>query len=383
MKKKLLLYLFIQFLHLGNLTAQFQPDSRGMTNSTSQGYNGAKLQKVALIIGNSNYGSKSLPNAKNDANDIAKLLEELGFEVILKENLKKADMEDVVIDFSKKLDNASVGLFYFAGHGYMGNNKDNYLMSVEMRDNLTEPFAKEKSVSLESIMASMKETKAPTKLLFVDACRNNPFRSWGRSGEKGLGTLNAAAPKGMVAFFAASQGEEASENPNSRTGLFTQELLKQIKVPNLELGAVLRNISNQVNSKNPNQNPYRVGDLSNEFYFMPVVMQPVTAINVNDGNLNEQLKKQHTNFITQGIEATNINDRLKAIELFKKAQSLGMVYGFIDERVIQLSIQFSDKGDKYLSYDEFTTAKEWYTVAQALKDSDILKIKISECTSKK
>ena len=381
MKQILLFFLMTQFLNTGNLNAQTQADSRGMTAINKRANDGVQSQKVALIIGNSNYGSKSLPNAKNDANDIAKSLEELGFEVILKENLKKSDMEDEVINFSKKLDNASVGLFYFAGHGYMGNNKDNYLMSVEMRENLTEPFAKEKSVSLESIMASMKDTKALTKLLFVDACRNNPFRSWGRSGEKGLGTLNAAAPKGMVAFFAASQGEEASENPNARNGLFTQELLKQLKLPNLELGAVLRNISNQVNLKNPYQNPYRVGDLSNEFYFMPVsIVAP--SIEPNAWSLNEQLQKQHADFITKGVAATSRNERLKAIELFKKAQSLAMVYGFMDDRTLKLTIQFTEKGDKYLSYDEFATAKEWYLVAQSLKDSDALKNKISECISK-
>ena len=367
---------------MGNLGAQTQ-DSRGMTTIDRKTNDGASSsQKIALIIGNSNYASKPLPNAKNDASDIAKSLEELGFEVILKENLKKADMEDAVIDFSKKLDKASVGLFYFAGHGYMGNNKDNYLMSVEMRDNLTEPFAKEKSVSLESIMASMRDSKASTKLLFIDACRNNPFRSWGRSGEKGLGTLNAAAPKGMVAFFAASQGEEASENPNARNGLFTQELLKQIKVPNLELGAVLRNISNQVNLKNPSQNPYRVGDLSNEFYFKSVSKTDDSPTEINVGSLENQLKKQYTDFITKGIEATNKNERLKAIALFKKAQSLATFYEFNDERVLKLSVQFSEKGDKYFSYDEFTTAKEWYMVAQSLKESEIIKIKINECISK-
>ena len=380
MKKNVLYFLILSFLSTGNLVAQTQ-DSRGMTTINRKTTDDTSLQKIALIIGNSNYASKSLPNAKNDANDIAKSLEELGFEVILKENLKKADMEDAVIDFSRKLDKASVGLFYFAGHGYMGNNKDNYLMSVEMRDNLTEPFAKEKSVSLESIMASMKESKALTKLLFIDACRNNPFRSWGRSGEKGLGTLNAAAPKGMVAFFAASQGEEASENPNARNGLFTQELLKQIKVPNLELGAVLRNISNQVNLKNPYQNPYRVGDLSNEFYFKPVsIVEPSKEFNV--GSLNEQLQKQYTDFITKGIEATSKNERFKAIELFKKAQSLATFYGFNDDRILKLSIQFSEKGDKYFSFDEFATAKEWYTVSQSLRENDIIKNKINQCISK-
>lgn len=382
MKQIVLYFLIALFLSTGNLGAQTQ-DSRGMTTIDRKTNDGASSsQKIALIIGNSNYASKPLPNAKNDASDIAKSLEELGFEVILKENLKKADMEDAVIDFSKKLDKASVGLFYFAGHGYMGNNKDNYLMSVEMRDNLTEPFAKEKSVSLESIMASMRDSKASTKLLFIDACRNNPFRSWGRSGEKGLGTLNAAAPKGMVAFFAASQGEEASENPNARNGLFTQELLKQIKVPNLELGAVLRNISNQVNLKNPSQNPYRVGDLSNEFYFKSVSKTDDSPTEINVGSLENQLKKQYTDFITKGIEATNKNERLKAIALFKKAQSLATFYEFNDERVLKLSVQFSEKGDKYFSYDEFTTAKEWYMVAQSLKESEIIKIKINECISK-
>ena len=377
----LLPFIFFHFLIIRLSMAQGQSESRGMTNLNRKTSGTSPTQKIALIIGNSNYGPKSLPNAKNDATDIAKTLEELGFEVILKENLKKADMEDAVIDFSKKLDNASVGLFYFAGHGYMGYNKDNYLMSVEMRESLTEPFAKEKSVSLESIMQTMKESKAVTKLLFVDACRNNPFRSWGRSGDKGLGVLNAAAPKGMVAFFAASQGEEASENPNARNGLFTQELLKQIRIPNLELGAVLRNISNQVNQKNPYQNPYRVGDLSNEFYFLPKDGNEVSN-EINIGSINEQLKKQYGEFINQGFEATNKNNRSKAIELFKKAQSLAMVYGFADDRVIQLSNKFLEKGDKYFSYDEFNTAKEWYLVSQSLKDNDLIKIRISQCISK-
>lgn len=375
----LLPFIFFHFLIIRLSMAQGQSESRGMTNLNRKTSGTSPTQKIALIIGNSNYGPKSLPNAKNDATDIAKTLEELGFEVILKENLKKADMEDAVIDFSKKLDNASVGLFYFAGHGYMGYNKDNYLMSVEMRESLTEPFAKEKSVSLESIMQTMKESKAVTKLLFVDACRNNPFRSWGRSGEKGLGVMNA--PKGMVAFFAASQGEEASENPNARNGLFTQELLKQIRIPNLELGTVLRNISNQVNQKNPYQNPYRVGDLSNEFYFLPKDGNEVSN-EINIGSINEQLKKQYGEFINQGFEATNKNNRLKAIELFKKAQSLAMVYGFADDRVIQLSNKFLEKGDKYFSYDEFNTAKEWYLVSQSLKDNDLIKIRISQCISK-
>ena len=77
MKQVLLSFLIIQFLNTGNLNAQTQADARGMTATNKRTNNGTQLQKIALIIGNSNYGSKSLPNAKNDANDIAKSLEEL------------------------------------------------------------------------------------------------------------------------------------------------------------------------------------------------------------------------------------------------------------------------------------------------------------------
>lgn len=222
-------------------------------------------KRLALVIGNSAYKGKPLPNAHNDVMDMAAQLRAVGFEVILKENLGKEDMENAIADFTRKLKNYGVGLFYFAGHGFMSTQKENYLMSVEMRENLTEAFAKEKSISMETLMASMDEAKSPTKLLFVDACSNNPFRSWGRSDQKGLGAVSP--PEGMVAFFAASPGQEASENPGKRNGLFTQELLSQLRKPNLELTELIRNTRNQVKILATVQSPYRVGDLSDVFYF--------------------------------------------------------------------------------------------------------------------
>ena len=235
-------------------------NNRSMTSSANNG-----IKRLALVIGNSAYKGKPLPNAHNDALDMATQLRTLGFEVILKENLNKEEMENEIADFTRKLKKYGVGLFYFAGHGFMSTQKDNYLMSVEMRENLTEAFAKEKSISMETLMASMDEAKSPTKLLFLDACSNNPFRGWGRSDQKGLGSVSP--PEGMIAFFAASPGQEASENPGKRNGLFTQQLLQQLRQPNLELTELIRNTRNQVKQIATAQSPYRVGDLSDVFYF--------------------------------------------------------------------------------------------------------------------
>lgn len=225
-------------------------------------------KRLALVIGNSAYSVKPLPNARNDAQDVAATLRSLGFEVILKENLSKDDMVTTISDFSRRLRNYAVGLFYFAGHGFMSTQKDNFLMSIGVKEDMTEAFAKSNSIALEDVMGSMEEAhNTPTKILIVDACRNNPYRSWGRSDQKGLGSVTT--PDGLIAFFAASPNEEANENKGKRNGLFTQELLTQLKTPNLSFDDLIRNTTNAVKRQNPSQRPYRVGDLSDVFYFNP------------------------------------------------------------------------------------------------------------------
>jgi hypothetical protein len=283
-------------------------------NSNSALHNGKRL---ALIIGNSAYTIKPLPNARNDAQDMATTLRSLGFEVILLENLTKEAMETAISDFTLRLKDCAVGLFYFAGHGFMSTQKDNYLMSVEVRENLTEAFAKDKSIALESIMSSMDESPTPAKLLIIDACRNNPFRSWGRSDQKGLGGVTP--PEGMVVFFAASPSEEASENPGARNGLFTQELLKQLRIPNLELTELLRNTGNQVKKlANAQQRPYRVGDLSDVFY-----------LNIpNTSNSTAPAQKQTAaELARQGQELYDQKRYDEALPLLKAAAEQGDVKG--------------------------------------------------------
>jgi len=74
-------------------------------------------QKVALIIGNSQYKADPLPNPVNDAADMAGMLQKLGFEVILEKDADKNAMVGALRTFHKKLGASDIGLFYYAGHG--------------------------------------------------------------------------------------------------------------------------------------------------------------------------------------------------------------------------------------------------------------------------
>lgn len=80
-------------------------------------------KRVALVIGNSDYATAPLRNPVNDANDISKVLSDIGFEVQhptnlnLNLNLNRTQMRRAVSEFGRSLGRAYIGLFHFAGHG--------------------------------------------------------------------------------------------------------------------------------------------------------------------------------------------------------------------------------------------------------------------------
>ncbi len=95
----------------------------------SAGYAQAE-NRVALVIGNGAYATSPLRNPVNDAQDMATALRGVGFDVIHRENVGRSDMRAAVREFSKKIRQGGVGLFYFAGHGVQVEGK-NYLIPVD------------------------------------------------------------------------------------------------------------------------------------------------------------------------------------------------------------------------------------------------------------
>ncbi len=89
-------------------------------------------KKIALVIGNANYqhGGK-LKNPVNDANLMAKTLQDKGFTVIKKTDASLAQMQMATEDFNQKMKNYDVALFYYAGHGVQVDG-NNYLVPVDV-----------------------------------------------------------------------------------------------------------------------------------------------------------------------------------------------------------------------------------------------------------
>jgi len=74
-------------------------------------------ERVALVIGNSNYVVSPLANTLNDAQDIAETLKELDFSVTTVIDGNRTEMIKAIRAFGKSLDKKTIALFYYAGHG--------------------------------------------------------------------------------------------------------------------------------------------------------------------------------------------------------------------------------------------------------------------------
>jgi hypothetical protein len=222
-------------------------------------------QRVALVIGNSDYKAGPLLNPVNDARAMARALQETNFEVLKYENvLSVADMKKTIREFGEKIQNGGVGLFYYAGHGIQVNGK-NYLIPTGAEIYREEEVEYE-SVDVGFVLAQMEAAHNRMNIVILDACRNNPFaRSW-RSVSQGLAFINA--PAGTLIAYATAPGSVASDG-TGENGLYTQELLKQIKKPELKIEDVFKNVRvNVLEYSGEQQTPWESSCLVGDFYFV-------------------------------------------------------------------------------------------------------------------
>ena len=219
--------------------------------------------KVALVIGNSKYLSSPLANPVNDSRAIAAKLRTLGFEVIERENLQAKQIPPTLREFRARLKPGAVALFFYAGHGLQIKGS-NYLPAVDA-DITSEEDVPMSSIELNKVMDMLGEAKTRLNLVFLDACRNNPYARSFRSGAGGLAKLEA--PSGTLISFATRPGSVASDGQGQH-GLYTEYLLKAVDEPNTQIEQALKSVVSGVKkSSKGQQEPWMEGSIEGDFYF--------------------------------------------------------------------------------------------------------------------
>ncbi|MHA7772315.1 caspase family protein [Roseibium sp. M-1] len=195
-------------------------------------------RRVALVIGNSGYQQvAALKNPYNDAQGMTEKLTSLGFEVVTGQDLSLRDMRQTIRKFIGTLDGADLALFFYAGHGLQVSG-ENYLLPVdaELDSHLDLEF---EALPANLVLNAMEQT-AKVNLVFLDACRNNPFaenlaRSMGtRSSAVGRGLAKIGSGVGSLISFATQPGNVAQDGDGENSP-FTTALLKHLGTPGQDI----------------------------------------------------------------------------------------------------------------------------------------------------
>jgi uncharacterized caspase-like protein len=195
-------------------------------------------QKYALVIGNANYTHfGSLPNAANDANDVAAALQGLGFSVDKVLDGSRVQMAEAIARLKNRLSVSkdSYGFFFYAGHGVQFNGV-NYLIPAKA-DIPSANYLGDTSISVQTMLAELNDAGNGLNVVVLDACRDFPA-AWSRSANRGLAVV-AGQPADSIIVYATSAGSTASDG-SGRNGLFTSHLLNNLKQPGLEVTELFR-----------------------------------------------------------------------------------------------------------------------------------------------
>lgn len=225
-------------------------------------------RRVALVIGNDAYRVQPLANAVNDAVAVSAALKRIGFEVDgPASNLDGESLERRVQSFVSRVNPGDVAVFFYAGHGIQVGGA-NYLVPTDF-DAEDEIQAKRRAYPVDDLRERLEESGAALKLIVLDACRNNPFRyARARGGTGGLAPMQPG--RGTLLAMATAPGQTASDNPGSKNGLFTENLLKVIEQPGLKVRDVFERVQVLVDqASGRKQLPWVEGIVLGDYYLVP------------------------------------------------------------------------------------------------------------------
>ena len=277
-------------------------------------------KRVALIIGNANYqNTSSLANSANDAADLAAALTDVGFTVILEQNLDKRGMEMAIGRFARLAQDADGVLLFFAGHGiqYRGQN---YLVPVDAK--IEDEFSLNFELTrLDDVLSALDRARG-VKILILDACRDNPLvdrftqRAASRDPVATRGLTRIDPGRGMIVAY-STQPNQVAVDGTGRNSPFTAALIKQISEPGLEVGALFRRVAADVSCETGGrQLPEISVSLVGEFFLNTRETDLQAWAKVRDSSDPEPLREFLANH-SKSLLVPDARRRLAALELAK------------------------------------------------------------------
>ena len=280
--------------------------------------------RVALVIGDSNYSSlPKLVNPANDARAIAELLKKIGFNTKLVLDASELDLRREVRKFANDTAKADIAFVFYAGHGAQVSGQ-NYVLPVDMSIPQTEADIELTGMKVDDLVNSI---RAKTKVVFLDACRDNPalFKNLvqGRgSYPKGLAPAvssnfqQANSGGGVFIAYATDAGSVALDGTAAHSP-FTQALLRNLTKP-ISIDDMFSLVTREVRLVTKNaQRPYKYASLEN---IVCLTGGCSTAPSAVDVDVVQQAKRSETDDFRIALQTKNPEALETYLEKYPESQ---------------------------------------------------------------
>lgn len=248
----------------------------------------------ALCIGMNNYvHNRPLQNATKDAQDMAAVMNHLGYEVISIYDRNSKETKNILRRF---LDSINVGddvVLTYAGHG-TNINSELHLLPIDA-------ISRSEAINLHSeFIDQLKATNAKAAVIIIDACRNQERIDLPVDGDQEISSdedewasleewfeqissppLSAKSSSrsidhdsrggfGHAIIYSTSHDASASDGIDMQNGLFTHFFKKEVLYPQLSLTEIFENVRKKVwLESGGEQKPSFHDELSEKYYFYP------------------------------------------------------------------------------------------------------------------
>ena len=234
--------------------------------------------KIALIIANSDYDIGKLDKPVEEAEYLIKALEKQGYDVQIGYNLDLTNMKKTIIEFSKKFNSYKSGIVYYAGHGFQIDG-ENYLVPTDTPQTDVLFELKSSLVNVDYVFEAINDPKK-SKIIILDACRNNPFKDKLASSYRGLEDNGFSEIKPQInseILFSTAAGTKVNDD-NPFTRIFSEEII---------IGGcyedILRRTNARIREENPRQVIATMGFLEDKICFGEKKKEvPTTTVVVKD-----------------------------------------------------------------------------------------------------
>ena len=268
-------------------------------------------ERLALVIGNADYGSKTLTPLKNPANDAALIADSLktaGFNVDLVLNADLRTMKRSVRDFTDKLKQAgtgSIAAVYYSGHGFEAGGH-NYLapLKADLRDEVDAEF---EALSVDWVLSAVEDAHDGANIVILDACRNTALKR-SAGGTAGGFTLLSSTPRGSFISFATAPGSTAADGQGINSP-YSAAIAREILVPGATIEAVFKRVRQQVvEATGGDQVPWDHSSLTTDIVLVPGAGQPGgnTVASGSGANGAIQLELQFWNDVKDSTDTAEI-----------------------------------------------------------------------------